>query len=70
MEPALLNNPDSLQIAKISKLPFGQPDTDFIIQLSARQSQIKESESHCFTVNKKQKLKSDKASFCSPVSYF
>ena len=37
---------DILQIVKISKLPFGEPDTDFIIKLHGKGSQIKEFETH------------------------
>lgn len=35
-----------LWIVKISKLPFGEADTDFIMKLHAKDSQIKESETH------------------------
>lgn len=35
-----------LWIVKISKLPFGEVDTDFIMKLHAKDSQIKESETH------------------------
>jgi len=35
-----------LQIVKKSKLPFGNPDTDFINKLSVKDSQIKESKTH------------------------